>query len=254
LAGVDSLLTPSATLTALAARAGYPQLVVPAGYNDLNPASQNRNPVGVALVGPSGSDAALLGYGYALEQALPAGQARRAPSATNVTAWHCTAGNAYVPSALTAAMCPPSATSTLNLQTPVAGSVGGVVPAVLALSTGPAASFGPFTPGRAADYLASLAVTVTSTAGSAALSVSDPGSSPGRLVNGSFALASPVQAAIGSAFSPVGASPLTLLTLGAPVSNDGRTVTFKQSIGATEPLRTGAYAKTLVLTLSTTEP
>ena len=32
------------------------------------------------------------------------------------------------------------------------------------------------------------------------------------------------------------------------------TIAFTQPIGATEPLRTGAYAKTLTFTLSTTNP
>ena len=31
-------------------------------------------------------------------------------------------------------------------------------------------------------------------------------------------------------------------------------VTFTQTIGATEPLRTGTYAKALTFTLSTTQP
>ena len=43
-------------------------------------------------------------------------------------------------------------------------------------------------------------------------------------------------------------------TLDAPVSNDVVTVTFTQAISATEPLRTGAYSKTLTYTLSTTTP
>ena len=38
------------------------------------------------------------------------------------------------------------------------------------------------------------------------------------------------------------------------MSNDAVTIDFKQSIGASEALRTGAYAKTLTLTLSTTAP
>ena len=38
------------------------------------------------------------------------------------------------------------------------------------------------------------------------------------------------------------------------MSNDVVTVGFKQAIGATEPLRTGSYAKTLTFTLSTTNP
>ena len=40
----------------------------------------------------------------------------------------------------------------------------------------------------------------------------------------------------------------------APVSNDPVTLTFRQHIGATQPLRTGAYSKTLTFTLSTTTP
>ena len=35
---------------------------------------------------------------------------------------------------------------------------------------------------------------------------------------------------------------------------DHLTVAFKQHIGATQPLRTGAYSKTLTFTLSTTTP
>jgi len=40
----------------------------------------------------------------------------------------------------------------------------------------------------------------------------------------------------------------------APASNDVSTITFKQPIGATDPLRTGTYSKTLTFTLATTEP
>jgi amidase len=39
-----------------------------------------------------------------------------------------------------------------------------------------------------------------------------------------------------------------------PVSNDPVTIGFKQTILASEPLRTGSYAKTLTFTLSTTTP
>ena len=38
------------------------------------------------------------------------------------------------------------------------------------------------------------------------------------------------------------------------MSHDTVTIGFKQHIGATEALRTGAYAKTLTFTLSTTTP
>ena len=40
----------------------------------------------------------------------------------------------------------------------------------------------------------------------------------------------------------------------APASNDPVTVAFKQAIGASDPLRTGTYSKTLTFTLSTTNP
>ena len=82
-----------------------------------------------------------------------------------------------------------------------------------------------------------------STAADAALSVSDPSTNAtGRLVNGAFSLAQPLQG-LG-----------TVKTWVAPVSNDATTVTFKQAIGANEALRTGAYSKTLTFTLSTTTP
>ena len=43
-------------------------------------------------------------------------------------------------------------------------------------------------------------------------------------------------------------------TWNGPVSNGTSTLTFTQPIAATDALRTGAYAKTLVFTLSTTNP
>jgi hypothetical protein len=56
------------------------------------------------------------------------------------------------------------------------------------------------------------------------------------------------------AFGTVGGAPLTVLTYNGPVSNDPETVEFKQPVAATDPLRTGAYTKTLTFTLSTTSP
>jgi hypothetical protein len=70
----------------------------------------------------------------------------------------------------------------------VDGSVGGTVPATLGLTLGPAASFGAFTPGMTKDYTAHTTANVISTAGDAALSVSDPG----HLANGAFTLPSPL--------------------------------------------------------------
>jgi hypothetical protein len=123
------------------------------------------------------------------------------------------------------------------------GTVGGTVPATLSLTLGAPASFGAFTPGVAREYTATTTATVISSAGDATLTVSDPSTTaPGRLVNGTFALAQPLQG-LG-----------IVKTWAAPVSNEQVTVTFKQAIGANEPLRTGTYGKTLTFTLSTTTP
>jgi hypothetical protein len=123
------------------------------------------------------------------------------------------------------------------------GGVGGTVPATLSLTLGAPASFGAFTPGVAREYTASTTASVVSSAGDATLTVSDPSSvATGRLVNGAFSLAQPLQG-LGVA-----------KTWAAPVSNEQVTVTFKQAIGANEALRTGSYSKTLTFTLSTTTP
>jgi hypothetical protein len=99
----------------------------------------------------------------------------------------------------------------------------------------------------ARTYEAATAANVISSAGDAALTVSDPSAAPGRLVNGSFALASPLLVG-GSAL------PATVKTYTGPVSNDPVTIAFRQAVGTNEPLRTGTYAKTLTFTLSTTAP
>ena len=57
-----------------------------------------------------------------------------------------------------------------------------------------------------------------------------------------------------TAFMPVGTTPVTLLTYPGPASNDAVTIGIKQSVGSTDPLRTGSYSKTLTFTLSTTTP
>jgi hypothetical protein len=126
--------------------------------------------------------------------------------------------------------------------------VGGTVPATLSLTLGTPATFGAFTPGIAKDYSASTTATVISTAGDATLTASDASANaPGRLVNGTFSLVSPLLVA----GTPL---PSTVKTYAGPVSNDNVTIDFKQSIAANEPLRTGTYAKTLTFTLSTTTP
>jgi hypothetical protein len=121
----------------------------------------------------------------------------------------------------------------LNVDAPV----GGVVPATLSLSLGGPVSFGAFVPGVARDYSASTTATVTSTAGDAALSASTV-----KLANGAFSLAQPV------VVTPAKTA------WGGPVSNDSFAIAFKQSIGASEPLRTGAYSANVTFTLSTTTP
>jgi hypothetical protein len=140
------------------------------------------------------------------------------------------------------------------------GSVGGTVPATLALTVGPAASFGAFTPGVTQDYSAQTSANVISTAGDALLSVSDTSATAtGHLVNGAFSLPSPLQAratksdTTGTAFNDVDGS-LNLLTWSAPVSNDPVALLFRQRIDSTDALRTGTYSKTLTFTLSTTTP
>jgi regulation of enolase protein 1 (concanavalin A-like superfamily) len=118
------------------------------------------------------------------------------------------------------------------------GTVGGTVPATLALTLGAPASFGAFTPGFAHDYTASTTADIVSTAGDAALSVSDPG----HLANGAFSLPS----ALGVDIAPS--------TWSNPVSHAGSTIAFSQHIGANDALRTGSYSRTLTFTLSTTTP
>jgi hypothetical protein len=155
-------------------------------------------------------------------------------------------------------------TSAVQSQTfQIGRDVSGTVPATLSLSLGTAVSFGPFTPGVAHEYEAGTTANVISTAGDAKLSVADPSTNAtGHLVNGTFSLPQGLQAkgssvsGTGGAYAPVGgsASPTTLLTYGGPVSNDGATLSFKQPIASTDPLRTGTYSKALTFTLSTTTP
>ncbi|MDA0185651.1 hypothetical protein OJ997_35425 [Solirubrobacter phytolaccae] len=116
--------------------------------------------------------------------------------------------------------------------------VGGSVPATLALSLGTPPRFEAFVPGTEREYTAQTQATVTSSAGDATLTTSDPG----YLTNGAFKLAQPLKVT------------LSKTTWDAPTSGEPVDVTFKQAIGARDPLRTGTYAKTLTFTLSTTNP
>ena len=123
------------------------------------------------------------------------------------------------------------------------GTVGGTVPATLALTLGAPAQFGAFTPGVAREYTASTTATVVSTAGDATLTVADPSSTRPAIWS----------TARSRCRSRCRAS-ASVKTWTAPTSNESVTVTFKQAIGANDALRTGTYAKTLTFTLSTTTP
>ena len=143
-------------------------------------------------------------------------------------------------------------------------SVGGTVPTVLGLSIPAAASFGAFTPGVTATYNTSMAATVTSTAASAALTVTDPSTTAtGHLVNGAYSLPSALQVRATNAANPgtvhaplseTAGSPLTLLAYAGPVSADAVTIGMRQSIAATDALLAGAYSKTLTFQLANTTP
>jgi enterochelin esterase-like enzyme len=132
----------------------------------------------------------------------------------------------------------PSSGSATYAASSTDGGIAGSVPATLSLTLGTPAAFAPFIPGTDATYTAQTTANVISTAGDAALTVSDPG----VLTNGAFALAEPLRVEFSKAAWP------------APVSNDPVTITFKQHISTTQALRTGTYSRTLTFTLSTTTP
>ena len=126
-------------------------------------------------------------------------------------------------------------------------------------------TFPTFIPSIPRDYIATAALGVRSTAGNTAVTVHDAAATTaGRLVNGGAALVQPVAvwgassnpAAAAGATGPIGgaSAPRTLVNYSAPVQNDPLTVTFRQTIGSTEALRSGTYSKTLTFTLSTTAP
>jgi hypothetical protein len=83
-----------------------------------------------------------------------------------------------------------------------------------------------------------------------------------HMVNGAYSLQSALQADATDSANPTATfanigivgMPSTLLTENSAVANDPITVNFKQSISATEPLRTGTYAETVLLTLSEVNP
>ncbi len=225
-APVDALLTLTAATAEVGVRAGYPQITVPMGYD-----ATIRRPLALSFTGTAGDDAKLIGLAYAYEREA---QIRRPPSEINPQTWHCVAIVRYLPRTCGPGELSPAEPPPVQVETPV----GGTVPATLSLTIGPAATFPAFRPGVADTYTASTTANVISTALDARLDVAEPG----RLTNGTFALAQPVQVTIAPA------------SWTAPVSNAPVTITFRQPIGANEPLRTGVYSRTLTFTLSTTNP
>jgi hypothetical protein len=152
-------------------------------------------------------------------------------------------------------------------------TVTGTVPSTLGVSVvgSSTPSLGAFVPGSAQTYSTTLDTSVTSSAGNAALTAVDASAPPttsstGYLVNdaagGPYTLRSPLQvdATDGGSNPSTGyqvltsGNPVSLLSYSAPVSDDPVVVGFQQSIGATDPLRTGTYGISVTLTLSTTSP
>ena len=60
---LDALLFPLRTGAAIGAKAGYPSVIVPAGY------TEDGTPVGLTFLGRAWSEPALLRLAYAFEQA-----------------------------------------------------------------------------------------------------------------------------------------------------------------------------------------
>ena len=140
------------------------------------------------------------------------------------------------------------------------GGVGGDVASALSLAISPSASFGAFLPATARTYETAMAASVISTAGNATLAVADAGPNAGRLVNGAFALSSPLQIRAANAANPnpafadLGASQSLLTYSGPTAGADTVTIGLRQAIAANEVLRAGSYSKTLTFSLTTTTP
>jgi hypothetical protein len=134
-------------------------------------------------------------------------------------------------------------------------------PLVLTVEMGSPPRFTPFLLGVAREYAATSTAKLTSTASTSSFSVVDESpDEPGHLVNGAFAIPSPLvmqAASTAGTAAPAGSvsnAPLTLLNYAAPVTGDTATLTYTQHIGSSDVLRTGNYSKTLTFTLSALTP
>ena len=124
--------------------------------------------------------------------------------------------------------------------------------------------FGPIIPGVTAEYVPSIAAKVTSTAGEATLAVADPSSTaPGKLVNGTYVLESPLQvratngANPSTAFAPVAGSSVTADAADLPAGDQlgpGHARRSSSRSRRRRRCRAGNYGKSLTFTLSTTTP
>jgi cytochrome c len=148
-------------------------------------------------------------------------------------------------------------------STDASGTVNATVGSFLGLSLAPSATLGPVVPGVTRDYTVAVTGTVTSTDTGTQLTVHDPSpNATGHLVNGQYALASPLQAQASDATHPASAfaaitgatSPLLLMTFTDPVNSDPVSIGFKQTVAAGDVLRAGSYAKTLTFTLTSATP
>jgi glucose/arabinose dehydrogenase len=183
----------------------------------------------------------------------------------NVTHTYQSAGNGVAPTATLTVTYADGQTSSKTIDVPaptiVPSTVTLDVPKTLGLTIGAPATFGGFTPGVTNVYAASTTANVISTMPDAMLSVIDMSTTnPGFLSNGTTPLASRLRvratnaATPNTAFNNLSGTQLNLLSWAAPISNDAISLQFQQPIAANEPLKAGAYSKTLTFTLSTTTP
>lgn len=165
-----------------------------------------------------------------------------------------------------------SAASMATAATTDESEVSGTVGAGLSIDVAPTVSLGALVPSLAGSSVnASTAVTVTSTAATASVQVTDPDATAtkGFLLNtaagpggtpATYALANalqvngPAQAPTSLAGGPVSVFNASLTPAGPNQFSTTESVTFTQAIGANEGLRTGTYAKNLTFSVSTTTP